>query len=274
MPSTRVTLALAALLATSLGGSACGAVTGEASGSEASGDEGSESASDSDGDTNMGVDTDDTTDPEPAPRRCVAPPGLGAPQTIAEALALLGALPEPVDVACVVESLDRPLAIQAITSKFSAQPANDPKSPRIFLFLGGLTLSIVLDGPGQGLLEFGERVGETESLKGELIMPVALPIPEHKPFEHLRYDEVLTTCGICHRGERPSPTIDHPNAIISRALRPSDELEVTIDDLLVAQASCDVGAEATRCALLDALLSHGPVEEGAFPATYSTIYDP
>lgn len=49
---------------------------------------------------------------------------------------------------------------------------------------------------------------------------------------------------------------------------------MTIDDLLVAQASCDVGAEATRCALLDALLSHGPVEEGAFPATYSTIYDP
>ncbi|MCA9699534.1 MAG: hypothetical protein KC431_18555, partial [Myxococcales bacterium] len=126
---------------------------------------------------------------------------MGSPQTIAEAMDLVNALPAPVTVACFVESLDRPLAINATTSAFSAQISPETRSPRIFIFSGTLIMSIALDEPGRELLEFAQETSEGRSLKGELITPVALPADEFLPYDHLRYNEAITSCGVCHRDE-------------------------------------------------------------------------
>jgi hypothetical protein len=203
---------------------------------------------------------------------------MGSPTTIAAVLDLLNALPEPVTVACVVESLDRPLAINATSSTFSAQPAAGGESPRIFIFVadGALLLSIVPDGDGAPLLEFGQASGyaDGESLKGELHMPVALPIPADKPYDHLRYTETVTSCGVCHRDERLAAEIDHPNAFVSRALRPDPLRDVPLADLELEWTLCDAAATPARCEVLDAVFNHGPVEARDFPEDFATIFDP
>ena len=246
---------------------------GPASESDVTSDGSSTSDESSTSDTDTDTDTD--TDGLPVlPARCEAPPGLGSPQTIAEALALLNALPPPITVPCVVQSLDRPLAITATTSTISAQPAVDAGSPRIFIFSGPLILSIVPGGTGRDLLEFGEPRGELESLKGELEMPALQPIPAGKPFDHLRYNEQLTVCGFCHRDERLAVDQDHPNALISRALRPVDDRLVDLDDLRAEHAACAPDLEPERCAILSAVFDHGPVVEERFAEELGTIFDP
>ncbi|MEZ4381101.1 MAG: hypothetical protein R3A79_07120 [Nannocystaceae bacterium] len=232
-----------------------------------------------------GTDTEATTDTAGtgtdtsglAPRRCVAPPGMGSPPTITAALALLNALPEPVDVACVLESLDRPLAIHATSSTFSAQPATGADNPRIFVFVadGALILSVVPDGDGARLLEFGQTqgYGDGESLKGELHMPALPPIAADEPYGHLRYTEDVTSCGVCHRYERLAPTIGHPNAFVSLALRPDPLRDVPLADLELEWSMCEATQTPERCAILDAIFLHGPVEGRAFPESWATIFD-
>lgn len=211
--------------------------------------------------------------PPQAARRCVAPDNLGHPTSISDAVALLNALPAPVDVACLLEALERPLFIDATRSLVSAQPAGGPQDPRIFIFVGDLVLSVVPAGPGQHLLEFGEQRGPTTSLKGELALPLDAPITASAPFAHLRYDAQTTTCGICHRAERPAEDAAHPDAYVSRSLRPLDAERVDLALLLEERATCDAQAEPTRCAILAALLDHGPVEARRAPAAWDTIFD-
>ncbi|MCA9656867.1 MAG: hypothetical protein KC486_00850 [Myxococcales bacterium] len=261
-----------------LAGVALAACGGDDSASVDAATESTANATDTGTGADTGTETDMDTDGEAAPRRCVAPEGMGSPTTIAAALELLGALPEPVTVACVVESLDRPLAINATSSTFSAQPAAGGESPRIFIFVadGALLLSVVPDGDGAPLLEFGQASGyaEGESLKGELHMPVALPIPADKPYAHLRYTEAVTSCGVCHRDERLAAEIDHPNAFVSRALRPDPMRDVPLAELELEWTLCDADATPERCAVLDAVFNHGPVEARDFPEDFATIFDP
>ena len=107
---------------------------------------------------------------------CVAPPGMGSPSTIDEVVQLLDVLPEPVSVPCLVQALDRPLAINSTSGIVSAQPAESVHNPRIFIFTDGLALSIVPAGRGRDLLELGQYDTPEESLKGELHMPVDTPV--------------------------------------------------------------------------------------------------
>ncbi len=261
------TLAILGLLACTL---ACN--PGTDAESEASSDTGNDT--DTGTDTGTGSDSEGEPEPEPLIPRCKAPEGMGTPQTIAETLALINTLPEPITVACVVQSLDRPLAINVTTSNFSAQPAVDEHSPRIFIFSGNLLLSVVPDGTGQNLLEFGQPMGNGTSLKGELEMPVEQPVSSGKPFDHLRYNDKITVCGFCHRDEYLAPDIGHENAYISRSLKPVETYAVSIDDLRDEHLNCDPEAEPERCAILSSIFSHGPVVHRDFPAELGTIFDP
>src|SRR5687767_916415 len=114
----------------------------------------------------------DTAEVGPVLPRCRAPAGFsGSPRTIAEAIALVNALPPPVTLACFLQSLDRPLYAYATYSVISLQPAVGARSPRIFLFdgkSGGLVMSIVPEGMGSHALEFGQFVDETRTIKGEI----------------------------------------------------------------------------------------------------------
>ena len=201
--------------------------------------------------------------------RCRPGPGAtGSPRTIEEALTLVNSLPMPVTAECFAESLDRPLRMETTQSVFSAQPAVGTRSPRIFIFYDPLTLSIVPEGDGRELLEFGELVGPARTLKGEISFPVEAPLSASAPYSRIHFDEggTLTTCAFCHGEEEPSARA--PGAFTSVAFQPSARALVPLGQLLEEHAICDEDAEPDRCRYLDAIVAPGPIEHQRFPAAF------
>jgi hypothetical protein len=177
---------------------------------------------------------------------CATAPGLDAPRTILE--------------------------VHASQSIFSAQPATGRRSPRMFIFSGALTLTIVPDGRGSRLLEFGEARSDTTSLKGEIEFPVSSELGNEAPFERLMFMDNSTTCSACHAGEEPAEDITFTRAFVSQALRPAPGERVSLSELLTESGACDLDAEPERCAMLNAVLGDGDVVDGEFPATTPTFY--
>lgn len=206
--------------------------------------------------------------------RCVTPAGApSSPRSIAEVVDLLNALPKPVTLPCFLDSLAGPLPMQAVDSVFSAQPAVGRRSPRIFLFLDPLVLSVVPAGNGSQLLEFGERRGEDKSLKAELEFPITSELNRASPYARLPYDETISSCGFCHQHEVAAPDIDLPFAMISPAMRPRPQQRVPLAELQAELAACDPDAESDRCAMLDALFGRDPQPiEWEFPETFATFF--
>ena len=206
---------------------------------------------------------------------CVAPHGMGSPSSIEEFIELTNALSKTtIDVKCVIESLDRPLKLVATQGTLSAQPAGGKRDPRVFIIQDELIISVVPNGPGRTLIELGEYIIPTESLKGELHMPIERPITLDHVFGHLRYNESLTVCGFCHYNERPSTTINHRNAHISMAFKPLDTEIILLEALETEHELCTQKEQLTyRCEIYKALFDHGQVNQSTFPAELKTIYE-
>jgi hypothetical protein len=206
--------------------------------------------------------------------RCRAPDGTSAsPQSTEQAVQLLNALPKPTTVACFVESLSRPLSVYATSSPFSAQPARSVISPRVFINIGSLWISVVIAGSSSYLMEFGEGVaGEQErSTKGELLLPLAEAVAPSAPYDRIR-DNPGTACGLCHYDERHEDSLPFANAFSSVAFRPRPESRVTLEALRLQNQLCDWQLEAERCEMLAALFDGGEVTETAFPAAMPTFF--
>ncbi|HEY0463265.1 MAG TPA: hypothetical protein VGC79_03605 [Polyangiaceae bacterium] len=206
---------------------------------------------------------------------CQPPEGVsGSPRTIEEAVTLLNALPKPTSVACFLESLDRPLQAIATRNIVSAQPAFSAASPRIFLRLEQLVLSVVPEGGGSRLIEFSYLLeGDARSIKAELAAPLTEAVSASAPYQHtLPTDpEGLarggTVCGGCHGGEERVKEIDFAPAFSSVAFRPNPSYQVSLEALAEAERSCDRAAQPERCAILTALFGHGPITQAEFPNT-------
>lgn len=209
----------------------------------------------------------------PPRSRCAAPAGLGAyPGTIDEAVNWLNALPKPTTAACFLESLPRPLSVVATNSQFSAQPAFSSASPRVFIELGRLWVSAVIDGESSYLLEFGYRPPDAElnSIKGELKLPLDAAIPASAPYEQVRYGSG-TTCGFCHRAEEAVTGVPF-DAFVSSALRPRPETYVSVASIRAEHERCDWSVNAHRCEMLSAVFDGGEVVETAFPSEMPTFF--
>lgn len=207
-------------------------------------------------------------------QRCVAPPGMGSPGTIQDAVALLNALPKPTSVACFVESLDRPLAMNATSSLNSAQPAFSAASPRVFLKIGQLWLSVVVDGESSELLEFGYLLSdplELRSIKGELHFPLPSQIAPSAPFDGVMYG-AGSVCRLCHFAERAESVPGLQNVFSSAAFKPRPETRVPLESLRAASQVCNWQVEPTRCEMLSALFDGGPVVETGFPQEMPTFF--
>ena len=193
----------------------------------------------------------------------------GRPADIADVLELIGRLPQPITLSCVLASLERPLQIEATADVFSAQPAVGSRSPRMFLHWGSppLVLTVVPEGPGRDLLEFGQVNEDGLSIKGELHFPLEEAPGPMAPFERVARPEGGTSCGLCHGSE---VEVD-AGVYASRPLRPVPREAVSIDALALDAASC-VGT-AERCELLGAIFGHGVVEHAPLPEAWPTIYD-
>ena len=212
--------------------------------------------------------TDDEPDePEsrwPLPRSCEAPAGLGSPASIEQVVELVNALPKPTSLPCLLESHDRPLSIYASTSVGGAQPASGPESPRIFLFRGDLTMSVVPRGFGHDRLELSHAIGDRLSIKAELTFPVQQVLPASAPYDEVDLGEG-STCGVCHGSETQVESIDFATAWASDVYQDEDGLAVSLAFLRQNALDCDHEAEPERCEMLDALFGHGEVGAGDLP---------
>jgi hypothetical protein len=209
----------------------------------------------------------------PAYSACATPTQIAAlPRSVDEVIALLNDLPKPVTLPCFLESLPRPLAIQATRSITSAQPAVGARSPRLFLFFDPLIVSVVPAGLGEHLFELGERRGEAHSLKAEFEFPITREVQIADAFDRLRYNELNSTCDFCHAEAEPAADVDHPYALISRGLSPLPRERVPLADLVRETQACDADQEPDRCAMLRALFEGSPAVDGEFPGTYKTFF--
>ena len=214
----------------------------------------------------------DAADANLAPRCRPGPGASGRPRSIEEVVQLVNSLPAPVGIDCFLQSLDRPLGVAATRSLTSLQPSVGVRSPRMFLFSGPLVMSIVPEGKGSRLVEFGQFVGEARTLKGELAFPIAGLISPAEAFKGIRNGSG-TTCRVCHASEERAVDIGYAEAFISRALRPQDRQLVDLETVRRERAICDARVEPDRCAFLRALFDHGEVSEQNFDRTVPTIFD-
>lgn len=159
----------------------------------------------------------------------------------------------------------------ATTSRASAQPAASAKSPRIFLFLPKLIVSVVPEGDASPYAELGEWATTTRTIKAEIAFP--LPggsLAKDEPF--LRVEQATTkttTCGVCHRDEAAHESIAH--AYVSAAFRPV-AAPVTYAELEAEHQACAKASDvAARCALFHAIFDFGSTVEGAFAREVDTF---
>ena len=198
---------------------------------------------------------------------------MASPRTVMEVIDRVNSLPRPVTLPCFIESLARPLELNATESILSAQPAVGARSPRAFIFADPLIMSIAFDGEGSRLLELGEvRAGGTRSLKAEIEFPVTGELAREAPFERILFLPAFTSCGACHDDEEPAPDVTFTDAFESRALRPVPTERVSLQSLVLELESCDGAREPERCALLDAVFGTGAVVDREFAASMGTFY--
>ncbi len=194
-------------------------------------------------------------------KACAASPA--GVDSIAQAVERLNALPPPVDNACFIASLARPLQLVASRSMFSAQPAPDAVDPRIFVLSPQLVLSVAPAGDGAALLELGQWYTPTRTLKGEVALPAAQPLAPDAPLTRVAQSNGTTTCGLCHRSEVADPLAD--GGYVSDAYRPNPGEEVKLPGLAAIHQACVDSSEASaRCELFHALFDFGEVKQGAF----------
>ena len=201
---------------------------------------------------------------------CAAPQGVSAaPRTIGEALALMNALPKPTSVACLVESLARPLDVYMTRSELSAQPADGARNPRTFLVLDPLFLSIVPDGPASALVEVGYRTAPGRSIKAEILFPLTHAVGAADLIERVKIGR-LSTCSGCHTDEQRVTSdifAGTEGAFESSVIPPFFAYEVDVEGLRAEASACDALAEPTRCEMLGALFAHGEVRASALWAS-------
>lgn len=202
-------------------------------------------------------------------RRCAE--AKGELSSITDAVARMNALLPAADGPCFVATLPRPLAVVATTSVTSAQPAAGTSSPRIFFLLPKVVISAVPDGDGSRVLELGEWVTATRTLKGEVGLPITAPLAPDAAFQRVLQNNDRTTCVACHRGEERYPSI--PNAFVSAALKPERGTFVTVSELEVFHETCTREHDASaRCAMLHAVFDFGDVTQGTFAPEVETLY--
>jgi hypothetical protein len=193
--------------------------------------------------------------------------------SIADAVARLNALVPNADGPCFIATLPRPLAVVATRGVSSAQPANGSGAPRLFFMLPKLVITAVPAGDGSKLLEFGEWIGTTRTVKAEISLPVTAPLAANAPFLGVLQGTDRTRCATCHRQEERHPTI--PNAFLSLAFQPEAGTFVTVTELEELHRLCIRADDpGSRCTMIHALFDFGEITEGSFSPVVTTFLGP
>jgi hypothetical protein len=194
------------------------------------------------------------------------------PRSIQEMVDTVNALPKPVELPCLLESLPRPLEVYATLSTLSAQQTFNRAYPRIFLFADPLIFSVVPDGIGASLLEMAEQRAMGRSIKAELEFPVETELTSATPYEKVMFSETNSTCAFCHADETMVEDLTFTQVFESVSLRPVPWQQVGIEELLRTTAACDALAEPEQCAMVKAIFGQeGGVTHRDFPAGFATF---
>lgn len=177
----------------------------------------------------------------------------------------------PADGPCFVAALPRPLPVTATVGVLSAQPADGSQSPRFFFLLPKVAVSAVPSGKGSELLEFGEWMAPTRTLKGEIGLPIMSPLALDAAFARvLSSTGEATVCGSCHRDEERHPTL--ANGFVSAAFRTEPGQGRTLAELSAMHDECIRTDDSTaRCAMFHAVFDFGDVVQGAFDSKLETF---
>jgi hypothetical protein len=190
---------------------------------------------------------------------------LGAPKSIQETIALINALPRPVTMECFLTSLKAPLSVFAVNNKFSAQPAVDQASPRIFILQNKFVLSVVPGGVGRSLLEFSELNIGSESYKGELEFPINETVTIEQILNQTTGTSTTSNCINCHSGERKIDYKSLGNLFVSNVVAPNESQRVVQPYLKAQAAACNPAINKYRCDMLNAIYIKGQAQDAAFP---------
>ncbi len=186
-------------------------------------------------------------------------------------IAHIDALPRPIDATCLIHSLGRPLRVTASTSGLSAQPSSGAHNPRIFFFVGEVTMSLVPEGIGSEVVEFGvpvDRDGtDRHTLKGELALPIEGALDAFAPHDKIAAEDGGTVCATCHVEEQAEDL-----GFSSVAIRTEPDEVMTLSELEALSEECTLALDAERCGMLDAIFA-GEVVEQPFPDHWPTIFD-
>ena len=214
----------------------------------------------------MGCTEEEPAPPPPEPPRvpvqsCFAPEGMGDPQTIEDVVRLINALEPPVTIPCLLESLERPIVVEASKSIQSAQPAFGPNNPRFLLHRDNLVISAVPKGDGRAVLEMSleDPPGSGRSVKGELPFPVTEALPLGAAYTQIQSDLGGTKCVHCHISEEPTEATEAEGAFVSMRLETLRRNRVDPEYVDWVYSECDPAREPDRCAVLDSILGFGEV---------------
>lgn len=197
---------------------------------------------------------------------CTGPTdSLGSPKTIEETVTLINSLPRPLSLSCFLTSLKAPLNVFAVNSTFSAQPAVDQNSPRIFIIRSNLVLSVAPGGVGRNLLEFGEFTNSTESIKGELEFPLEGTVTVDQIMKQISQTSNTSTCVTCHSSERKIQYNSLGQLFANKVVRPNESQRVTSSYLKSQAAACNPDINKHRCEVLNAVFSSGQGQDASFP---------
>lgn len=189
---------------------------------------------------------------------------LRQPQTIAEALNLINALPKPLGLDCFLLALKPPLKVFATNSTFSAQPAQGNSSPRIFIIQNTLVLSVVPSGSGRTFLEFGE-LKSGQSFKAEIQFPIDNSVTYEQINNHLSSGGTNSSCVSCHFAEAKSPYTTGKSLFISNILRPDESQRVGQTFMKIQAETCNSETNKYRCDILKAIYMNGAAYDASFP---------
>jgi hypothetical protein len=193
---------------------------------------------------------------------CTAPDGVSAsPRSIEEAVALMNALPKPTTVACLLQSLRRPLEIYATRSELSAQPAAGEHNPRTFIVLGSLVVSVVPAGPSRDLVELGYRTSPARSIKAEIAFPLTRGLVAADLINRVQTGRV-SMCAGCHVDERRVAEgifTGTEGGFESGVIPPLFVHEIELESYRAEAADCDPAVDPERCTMLEALFGFGEV---------------
>jgi hypothetical protein len=244
---------------------ACGTTAGVSSGgSSGSSSSGGGSSSSGGGSSSSGSSEGGSSDSG-------VPPSV--PHTVGDLVNLANSLPHPLTIAGFIAALPHPLALNATSSQFSAQPAVDANDPRIFIVIGNLVLSVVPTGPNVNNLEIGDMSNGRMS-PAHITFPLTGALAPADPYKAVLdpnaggASQTATACAKCHGKTGAEVEISQVAGTPVYAMGqipPFPQLNVPATTIISLAQSCSRSSNPERCDVLTALTTPTTPTQYTFP---------